>query len=134
MILDPFWFSLGLAKTIVRSRHILCNERGIPTHLWQVVHLVWDLDALTLICPPDIADEACQILREVLTQDGMILNEDKCIAFSSDGSPPTPPAARRLWFKAKGHNGFIVCGFLSTCDEPTVASPRRLSYRNRPVY
>ena len=49
----------------------------------------------------------------------MILNVDKCIAFSSDGNPPTQPTAGRLWDNASDHNGFIVCGFPSTFEDPT---------------
>ena len=76
----PLGFSLGRAKTISRAWQILSNERGIPASHWHAVRLVRHIDDITLICPPYIADEAYHVLREVLTQGGMILNEDKCIA------------------------------------------------------
>ena len=62
-------------------------------------------------------------LDGVLAQGGMISHEDTCIAFLSDGNPPTQPTARRLWGNARYHNGLIVSGFPSAYDDPTVESP-----------
>ena len=119
----PLAFSLGLAKSVSRFWQILCNERGIPANFWQGVRLLRYLDDITLICPPEIADETYHVLRQVLTEDGMLLNEDKCIAFTSDGSQPDQETSKKLWENATDHSGFIVCGFPSTYEDQTAESP-----------
>ena len=96
----PLASSLGIAKSTSVFGHIICNARGIPATHWQAVRILRYFDDRILTCPPDISDEAYQLLRGVLTQDGMILHEDTCIAFSSDGTPPTQPMSRRLWDNA----------------------------------
>ena len=89
------------------------------------------LDDITLICPPEIADETYHVLRQVLTEDGMLLNEDKCIAFTSDGSPPTQETTKELWENSKDHRGFIVCGFPSTYEDQAAEAPVAFPHRRR---
>ena len=53
----------------------------------------------------------------------MILNDDKCTSLPSGCSPLGQPTAKMLWGNAKGHNGFIGCGFLSIYGDPSAESP-----------
>ena len=71
-----------------------------------------DIDDITLICPPDIADETYHFLRQVLIEDGMIPHEDKCIAFTSDGSTPTQDTTTKLSDNSNDHKG-LLCSRIS---------------------
>ena len=81
------------------------------------------LDDITLVTPPTVANTAFEILNKVLTNDGMLLNEEKCVAFTTDGSRPQDGITAKLWDSAEDHGGFTVCGFPSTYGNPSEESP-----------
>ena len=78
---------------------------------------------ITLIVAPESADTCFEALSQALTEAGMKLNVDKCIAWTTDGHPPDTPRARALWNQAKDHRGFIACGFPATFEHPEFAAP-----------
>ena len=52
------------------------------------------LDDITLVTPPTVASTAFEILKNVLTNDGMLLNEEKCVAYTTNEE--RPPTVSRL--------------------------------------
>ena len=72
----PLAFSLGLRKSIDQFWDKLGEERGIPEADIKHVKLFRYLDDITLITPPNVANTAFEILRKILTSDGMIPNEE----------------------------------------------------------
>jgi hypothetical protein len=76
------------------------------------------MDDITIVTSDELADLAFLTIEESLEEAGMLLNVDKCTAWTSNGVTPKDPMTKQLWEQARDHRGFIVCGFPATFENP----------------
>ena len=68
------------------------------------------LDGITLVVPLRAANPSFEILRDILTTDGMILSEDTCVAYTTNEERLAEGITAKLWDNAGDHSGFTACG------------------------